>query len=204
VVGAVLTAGCAQQVGEEGPAKPVVKRTVTTVVAAPLPTLPHARTRQQLAKVWVADNRITVGTREVDVAPLRADLAVSTRGGVYFLNAGELWFLAAHGARSTGYTGLAAVVTSADGRYLGLVDRNHGPSISGGAPLAAAVVYDTETGRLRLRSYVGMGRPSTRLASTYAGAPPTATGFGGGAMLASTPSGIWRYPLDGRAPTKVS
>jgi len=199
----LLCAGCAKQMGEE-PAPSPVKRTVATVVEAPLPRLPHGKALTPVPPVEVADNRITIGDRTVDVAPLRADSAVSTRGGVYFLNAGELWFLAEHGARSTGFTGLTGVVVSANGRYLGLVDRNHGPASHGGASVAAAVAYDTKTGEARLRSYAGMGHAGARLTKVYADHPPTATAFEGNALVANTPSGTWRYPLDGSDPTRVS
>lgn len=204
VVAAVLLAsGCAKQMGEES-APPPAKRTVATVVAAALPRLPHGKVLTVVPAVKVADNRITVGTKVVDVSPLRADSAVSTRGGVYFLNAGELWFLSADGAGSTGFTGLTRLVVSGNGRFLGLVDRNHGPAVRGGAPVAAVVVYDTETGRVKLRSYAGMGRASAKLSTAYAATPPVATGFDGSALVAITPSGTWRYPLDGADPTRVS
>jgi len=204
LIGALLCAGCARQMAEEEPSPAHATRTVSVVVAAPLPRLPHDQAVTAIPKVEVADNRITVGDQTVDVAPLRADSAVSTLGGVYFLNAGELWFLAKHGARSTGFTGLKGVVVSASGRYLGLVDRNHGPASHGGAALAAAVVYDTGTGKVKLRSYAGMGDPSAGLTKTYAAQPPAVRDFEGRALVVDTPSGTWRYPLDGSDPTRVS
>lgn len=195
VVGALLSTGCAQQMAEEGPAIPQATRTIITVTALALPQLPHREVRGSLPGVDVADNRIVVGHRTVDVSPLRADSAVSTRGGVFFLNEGELWFLSRDGARATGFAGVSRVVVSADGRYLGLVDRNHGPAISGNAQVAAAVVYDTVTGHALVRSYAGMGRSSAQLGTTYAAHPPTVQRFDGAALVVDTPTGLRSYPF---------
>lgn len=195
VVAALLSAGCAQQMAEEGPVRPRATRTIVTVMASPLPLLPHRRAPGRLPGVRVADNQIVVGHRTIDVSPLRADSAVSTLGGVFFLNDGELWFLSRHGARATGFTTVSRVVASADGRYLGLVDRNHGPAISGGDPLAAAVVYNSLTGRVLVRSYAGMGRPSARVGASYAAHPPTVQRFDGDALVVETPTGPRRYPF---------
>lgn len=196
----LVVSGCAKQVGEEGPVKPLARRTVVSVAASPLPPLPHERVAGALPRVRVNETGIVIGSRTVNVSPLRADVAVSTRGGVYFLNRGELWYFSRNGARSIGYTGLHRLVVSANGRYLGLVDHDHGPAIGDGGPVAAAVVYDTSTGRIRVRSYAGMGKPSATLRSIYAITPPQPLGFEGRNFVALTPSGTWRYPVDGGKP----
>ena len=136
---------------------------------------------------------------------MRADAAVSTRGGVYFLNAGEVWYLDDRGARGTGYAHVRRLVVSSDGRYLGLVDRNHGPVDAAKVQIATAVAYDTTTGRVALHSRAGMrgssaGAADTDLRALYRRHPPVATGFFDDALIASTPAGMYVYPLSGAAP----
>jgi hypothetical protein len=181
-------------------------RTVEVVTrgAADLPTLPTGRSSYAAGRpATVAGGDIHIGRTTIDVAPLRADAAYATRGGTFFLNGSELWFTDGERARATGFTHVNAVVASDDGRYLGLVDRNHGPSVPGGADLASAVVYDTTTGTPLLRSYAGMGRLRDDLRALYRATPPRVTGFLDHALEVRTPDGTWRYPLDGARPRRV-
>lgn len=207
---------CAQQ-GDDGAPPPKATHTVVTHPRLPLPTIAHQATSWPAPKMMLVGNTIVVGgtsksptvrstktKKTYNVSPLRADSAVSTRGGIYFLNAGELWFLGSDGAESTGFVGLTRVIVSADGRYLGLVDRNHGPSLPGKGELAAAVVYDVTTGSAIIRSSVGMGKTSDDLERIYAAQPPVPITFRDDSYFVSTPSGTFRYPLGGGTPSKVS
>ncbi|WP_310964960.1 hypothetical protein [Nocardioides terrisoli] len=197
----VLAAGCAASAHDQ--IEPhVVERTTVMRAAATLPVLPHGRSSYRHDRmVSVEGGRIHLGRRVISVAPLRADEAVATRGGTFFLNDGELWFTAAGRARSTGFEHVTHVVASPDGVFLGFVDRNHGPRLSGDDPVAAVVVVDTRTGKVLLRSYAGMGTADGRVRERYAQTTPTALSFRGDALLARTSSGRWRYPLDGSRPS---
>lgn len=205
LVAGVLLSGCERAPDDEMIPKPTVSETVVTgSAAAPLPRLATGTsTYVHGQQVTVGAGVIHLGATRIDVAPLRADAAVATLGGTYFLNAGELWFTTGLAARSTGFDQVTRIRVSADGRYLGFVDRNHGPARIGGVPQAAAVVYDTTTGRALVRSSAGMGRLSVNLGATYAATPPVALGFQPDAFLAHTPEGRYRYPLDGSVPTAV-
>lgn len=201
---AVLLAGCATSPDDEMVPRPTAVTTLVSRAASPLPRLTHgASTYVQGVPARVRDGSIHVGPRTVSVAPLRADQAVASRGGTYFLNAGELWYLGGHGARSTGFDAVTHLVVSADGRFLGFVDRNHGPSRPGDAPLAAAVVYDTASGRPVLRSTAGMGSLSDDLRRTYAARPPRALALSDAALVVRAPEGRFRYPLDGGTPSRL-
>lgn len=207
VVGCVLAVaagGCATD--DEMQPREQAPHTVTVITrdAAPLPRLPTGRSSYVAGRPATAvDGDIHLDGTTIDVAPLRADAAFATRGGTYFLNGSELWFTDGSGARATGFSRIDTVVVSRDGRYLGLVDRNHGPSVPGGAERASAVVYDTTTGRPLLRSYAGMGRLGNGLRALYAATEPRVLGFRGHALEALTPHGTWRYALDHSRPTRV-
>lgn len=197
-----VLAGCRWS-NDDAEKTPSATHTVLTHASTSLPALPHGRsTWAKRQRVVVADNLITVGKHTVDVSPLRADSAVTTLGGTYFLNAGELWFLDAGGARSTGFMHLTRIVVSANGRYLGFVDRNHGPSMGAGSQLAAAVVYDTTDGRVLVRSAMGMGTTKDDLARLYEN-PPAPLTFQHGALFVSTPHGTYLYPVSGATPSHV-
>jgi hypothetical protein len=200
---AVVFSGCERAPDDEMIPRPTVSQTVVTgSAAARLPRLaPGASTYVHGQHATVSPGEIHLGAKRIDVSPLRADAAVATLGGTYFLNAGEVWFTTGPAARPTGFEHVTRISVSADGRYLGFVDRNHGPARVGGVPLAAAIVYDTTTGRAVVRSYAGMGKVSVNLAATYAATPPVALGFGPAAFRARTPNGRYRYPLDGSAPS---
>lgn len=200
----VATAGCAASPDDEMVPRPTAVTTVLSRAAAPLPSLPHSASTFVAGRpAYVRDDVIHVGGTTVSVAPLRADEAVATRGGTYFLNAGELWHLDGSAARSTGFTDVAHLAVSADGRYLAFVDRTHGPSRPGDVPVAAVVAYAATTGRPVLRSSAGMGRLGDDLRRRYAVRPPRVLGVREGAVLARTPAGRYRYPLDGGAPTPL-
>jgi len=201
LVAALALSACAPQGDEDPMPKPTATRTVVTTAAVPLPRLPHHVVGWPAPPLTVDDNEIHVGSRTIDVSPLRADMAVSTRGGIYFLNAGELWFLDEHGAVGTGFARMRRIAVSADGRYLGLIDRTHGPVTDDGPHVARVVVYDTTTGRPVLHSRVGMGAgPGRDLRQVYEADPPTIIGFEGDALVAATPKGRYAYPISGAAP----
>lgn len=198
------TAGCATTPDDEMVPRPTAVTTVLSRAAARLPLLPHsASTFVAGEPAYVRNDVIHAGGTAVAVAPLRADEAVATRGGTYFLNAGELWHLQGGAARSTGFADVARLAVSADGRYLAFVDRTHGPSRPGGVPVAAAVAYATATGRPVLRSSAGMGNVGDDLRRRYAVRPPHVLAVREGAVVARTPSGRYRYPLGGGAPTPI-
>lgn len=199
LVATLALTGCAPQGDEDPVPTPTATRTVVTKTAVPLPKLPHRAVTWPAPAVSAHGNTIQVGTQTYDVAPMRADEAVSTRGGVYFLSSGEVWFLDRHGARGTGFARVRHLVVSADGRHLGLVDRNHGPVTAGGTQVATAVAYDTTTGRAILHSRVGM-RTDGGLRRAYRADPPAAIAIADGALLATTPNGVYVYPLSGAAP----
>ncbi|MGN6250536.1 MAG: hypothetical protein ACTHNS_01845 [Marmoricola sp.] len=201
---ALLLAGCSTAPDDEMVPRPTAVTTVVSHAAAPLPRLPHgASTYRPGEPARVRDGVIEVDGRRIDVAPLRADQAVATRGGTFFLNAGELWYAGSHGARSTGLSQVDRLVLSPDGRRLGLVDRTHGPSGADRTRVAAVVVYDTVTGRPVLRSTAGMGALGEDLHSAYAATPPEVVSLGTTALVARTPSGRYRYPLDGGRPMRL-
>lgn len=201
---ALAMAGCATTPDDEMVPRPTAVTTVVSRAAAPLPRLPHSASTFVAGRpAYVRDDVVHAGGTAVAVAPLRADEAVATRGGTYFLNAGELWHLDRSAARSTGFTEVGHLVVSVDGRYLGFVDRTHGPSRPGGVPLAAAIAYDTTTGRAMLRSSAGMGHLGDDLRQRYAAQPPRVLALRAGALLARTPAGRYRYPLDGSAPSRL-
>ena len=202
---AALVSACSTTPDDEMVPRPTAVTTVVSQAAAPLPRLPHGASTYVAGRpATISNGAIHAGGHTVVVAPLRADQAVATRGGTYFLNAGELWYVADHAARSTGLVAVGHLALSSDGRYLALVDRTHGPSVPGGVPVAAAVVYDTTSGRVVLRSRAGMGSVGDDLRSAYAARPPRVLSVSDQALVARTPAGRYRYPLDGSTPTPLS
>lgn len=196
---ALTAAGCSTGGDPELVRPTVVVHSVAP--ARPLPRLPVGPSSWQPGRrVWVGQGEIHLGSQVVDVAPLNADQAVATRGGTYFLNGHTLWLAGSDSARSTALTRVGRIAASPDGRYLGLVDRTYGPHTAKSGPVAAAVVYDTRTGRPVVRSYAGMGRPGPGLTRRYRASPPEALGFRGDTFLARTPAGVFGYSArSGRA-----
>lgn len=206
LLGLAAATGCTQAPDDETGPHASAQRTVVTRAAAPLPRLPHAHRRvgSVLGAVRVSRGRdIHLGDRVLDVSPLHADAAVATLGGVYFLEAGDLWFADAHSAHATGFSSVSRMVATRDGRYLAIVDRNHGPARPGTPPLAAVVVYDARTGRLVLHSRAGMGRIGRGLAASYTPTRPQVRSISDRAVIATTPDGPWRYPLRGGRPAPL-
>jgi hypothetical protein len=202
---ALLVSACATTPDDEMVPRPTAVTTLVSRAAAPLPRLPHGpSTYVPGHPASVHDGVIHAGGHTVAVAPLRADEAVATRGGTYFLNAGELWYVGGHAARSTGLVDLAHLAVSSDGRYLALVDRTHGPSVPGGVPVASVVAYDTTSGRVVLRSSAGMGSAGDDLRAAYAADPPRVVSVSDDAVVARTPAGRYRYPLDGSTPAPLA
>ena len=148
---------------------------------------------------------LEVGTRRIDLAPLRIDEVAVVVGGVFFRNGKELWFTDLDRARATDYLDVLSVVASPDGRRVALIDRQHGPKDGSGTPLAMSAAFDAATGRLLVASYAGMGDLGAgHLAQHYRQAEPRIVSFEGADLVVHGPTGDYRVPLDGTAPRKVA
>lgn len=93
-----------------------------TVTASPSPDTPAAPTAVPVGSgkvspddvVWSQGTVLHVGTRSVDVSPVRIDAFVVVPGGVFVLQDRELWFTDLSRLRGTGLTNLTALGVSAD------------------------------------------------------------------------------------------
>ena len=139
---AVLVGGCAS--GTDDELAPPPTRTVTATPSqslAPAPaTVPVGRGAVSPSDVvWTQGSVLHVGRRQVDLAPIDVEALVVVRGGVFVLSGGELWFTDLRRVRGTGQTDVTGLRTSADARFLQVVDTRSGQP--------ATQAYDTETGR---------------------------------------------------------
>lgn len=89
--------------------------------------------------VWAEGPQLHIRRTKVDLTPLRVDALVAVKGGVFFLNRGELWFTDLHRARATGLTEVRGLDRSDDDRQL-LVVRGSGET-------TRRTAYDLGTGR---------------------------------------------------------
>ncbi len=195
LLGVTLLAACQTQPDDE-----LVRPEVTTTLAPELPTLPSLPVGSGPVRprdaVSVEGSTVTVGSRSVPLAPLRVDDYVVVRGGVFFLNGDELWFTDLSRAQPTGFTDVASLVTSPDGRVIAFIDHAHGPADAAGTPLALSAAYDARTGRLLASSYAGMGDVNTDdLAELYRQSPPRVQDVTRDAMTIRGVAGPVEVPL---------
>lgn len=200
----VLLTGCGAPDDE-------VKRPTRTTTLAPelppnLPTLPTGHGDVAPGDpVRAHGTTLVVKGHPVRLAPLRADAVAVVPGGVYFLNGTELWFTDLDQASATGYDDVTGLKASADGRWVGFIDRGHGPLDDHGTRLALVLAYDARTGKVQKATYDGMGDPATDdLAARYAKSPPAVVGFDGEVMLVRGVDGLERVPLTGDGSTRSS
>jgi len=179
--------------------RPTRTTTAAPELPADLPTLPVGDGKVAPGDpVHPQGTNLVVKGRKIRLAPLRADKVAVVRGGVFFLNDGELWFTDLDQARSTGFDDVTGLVASEDGSRIGFVDLGHGPMDDHGTRLALAVAYDARTGKVLRATYDGMGDPATDdLAARYAKSPPAVLGFDDTAMIVRGVDGVRRIPLDG-------
>lgn len=152
------------------------------------------------AEIEASGSVLTVDGKSIDVGRT-IDGYVPAATGVYFVSDGEIWM---SDLEKTEPTDLRTVEeenlnSSADGRYLGLIDFRHGPEDTFGTPLAATAVFDATTGELVVYDDTGMGSTGAEddLAALYSELQPFFHGFDDAAAYAETPDGTYRYPLDG-------
>lgn len=134
--------------------------------------------------VWTSGRDLHVGD---DVHRLAAtpEEVVATQGGLYHLADGDLRLWDGERERVVGRLGdaPASLVTSADGRWLGFVDRERGPLGFRGGRVAEFTVVDTTTGEVVVRDATGNGARGQDLAQLYAERAPYLLGFEDGAAL---------------------
>lgn len=196
LVAAGLLAGCRPGPDDEMVPRPTATHTVLVQSAVPLPRLPVGSAATDPGRRVRPDGgRIQLGGRTLDVSPLHVAVLVGTLGGAFLVADGRLWAAGGPSLRSLPFEQVHGLAVSADGRYLGLVDRNHGPGPAHGVRQALAVVYDTTTGRPVVRSSRGMGDRRADLARLYRARPPSALRFSGDTFVAHTPHGVERYPV---------
>lgn len=157
------------------------------------------------AVVWSRGKVLHVDDATIDVGRV-IDALAPARGGVYFLASGRMWFTDLERVRPTPVRGILDLHTSADGRYLGVIDFDHGPRDRFDTRRAAVLVLDTTTGRTVLRDESRMGSlDEDDLADLYEDSSPQVIGFGvddDAAVYAAAALGdTLRYPLDGSRPT---
>ena len=110
-----------------------------------------------------------------------ADSLVSTEGGIYYLSYATLWRWSPEGdEKVTDLGGVGDLKTTADGRYLGFVDYEHGPWTLRGGHVAEAVVVDTASGETVLRDTTGNGSRTDDVEDAYAEVAPAVLGFDDG------------------------
>ncbi len=129
--------------------------------------------------VYATGDRLFISGDEFAIEPAPDSLAL-TQGGLYFLADENL-----HLWEPDGSTQLAAIGgfqplrTTADGRYLGFVDRRNGPMNLARERIAEFVVIDTRTGREVVRDGVGNGDRwgTDDTGALYSEQPPAFLGF---------------------------
>ncbi|MET0837194.1 MAG: hypothetical protein ABWY19_00320 [Marmoricola sp.] len=138
----VLVGGCA--VGTDDELAPPPTRTVT---ATPSQSLAPAPASVPVGEgdvsptdvVWTEGSVLHVGRRQVDLSPIDVEALVVVDGGVFALTGGELWFTDLRRVRGTAQTAVTGLRTTADARYLEVVDTRSGQP--------ATQAYDAETGK---------------------------------------------------------
>lgn len=195
LLAALLVAGCGAP--DDELTRPTRTTTAAPELPANLPVLPVGDgpvARGDSAQTGAGN--LEVNGRTIRLAPLRADAIAVVDGGVYFLNGSELWFTDLTTARPTGFEEVSSLVASEDGRWLGFVDRGHGPMDDYGTRLAIAVAYDAHTGEVQRATYQGMGDPGTDdLGARYAESAPAVLGFSDGEMVVRGVDGVQRIDL---------
>lgn len=158
------------------------------------PSLPTADPPAQPDEVvYASGERLFVAGREYPVSPAPESLAL-TSGGLYY-QAGRTLYLWDDG-QSVEVADLGDVQwlqTDAEGRYLGYVDRRHGPMNLSRERIAQVVVVDTTTGEEIVRDATGNGDrwEAEDLPTLYAELPPTILGFDDSHVYASTASAAY-------------
>lgn len=194
VLSSGLLSGCQTQPDDE-----LVRPEVTTTLAPELPGLPSLPVGSGPVRpsddVSVEGSTVRVGERSVPLAPLRVDAYAVVRGGVFFLNGDELWFTDLSRAQPTGFTDVASLASSPDGRRIAFVDHDHGPADEAGTRLAISAAYDARTGQLLAASYEGMGSVADDLAALYQQSPPRVLKVGRQRMTVQGVAGAVTVPL---------
>lgn len=151
------------------------------------------------AEIEASGSVLTVDGKSIDVGRT-IDGYVPTATGVYVVSDGEIWMTDLEQTEPTDLSTVESenLNSSADGRYLGLIDFRHGPEDNFGTPLAATAVFDAATGELVVYDDTGMGTTGSEddLEVLYSELEPHFYGFDDAAAYANTPDGIYRYPLD--------
>jgi hypothetical protein len=151
--------------------------------------------------VFAAGEELHVGPATYRIRPAPQTM-VSTAGGLYYLAHGVLHRWDAEDQRSVRVAdvgGVGWLSTTADGRYLALVDYEHGPRNLRGQRIAEVVVWDTSTGRQVVRDATGNGARagSEDLGDLYGESTPTVLGFDDDAVYAQAAHGgaVLRWDL---------
>ena len=115
----VVTTGCQVSPDEEMvPPTRTVTASPSVVPVAPT-AVPVGAGKVSLSDpVWAQDNTLHVGTRLLDLSPVRVDSLVAVPGGVFLVDHGELRFTDLSRVRSTGLVGATRVSTTPDGHVL--------------------------------------------------------------------------------------
>ncbi|QIK65648.1 hypothetical protein G7072_04225 [Nocardioides sp. HDW12B] len=107
-----------------------------------------------------------------------ADSLVSTEGGIYYLSYATMWRWSPEGDEEVAdLGGVGDLKATADGRYLGYVDYEHGPWTVRGDHVAEVVVVDTASGETVLRDTTGNGSRTDDVEDAYAEVAPAVLGF---------------------------
>ena len=153
---AVLVGGCASGTDDELAPQPT-----RTITATPSQSLAPAPASVPVGKgdvspddsVWAQGSVLHVGRRQVDLEPFEVEALVVVEGGVFVLSGGEVWFTDLSRLRGTGQTQVTGLRTSADARFLEVVDTRSGQP--------ATQAYDTVTGKA-IRADVDTLTPAER------------------------------------------
>lgn len=140
--------------------------------------------------VYATGERLYISTIEHEISPAPDSIAL-TSGGLYFLANGVLYLWDREGSRKVADTGERWLQTTADGRYLGFIDRRQGSLNLARQRIAQTVVFDTTTGKEVVRDEAGNGDrwEGEDLSLLYSESPPTFLGFDHQYAYASTASG---------------
>ena len=147
--------------------------------------------------VYASGERLHISGQEYEISPAPDALAL-TAGGLFFLSDGALYLWDRDGSTKVAEPGEQWLETTADGRYLGLVDRERGPLNLARQRVAQTVVFDTTTGEEVVRDAVGNGDrwEAEDLSLLYSESPPDFLGFDDQHAFAATASGdIYRWDL---------
>lgn len=152
---------------------------------------------------WAEGSTLHVGDREIELGH-RIDQYALTPHAIVFMDRTTLWSSDGTSAPvRVAETGLAHLVLSSDRRYLGFIDREHGPRRDGES-IAELVVFDTATGKQLIRDsrHIGETDDGVGQAELFEQGILGLAGFDEDSAYAGQDD-LMRFPLDGGDPERA-